>query len=754
MIEMRMRQIIKTFLLIVPVVFSLRTAWGFALLGPVGNGSDSWQIQANGFNPIEATPLNPFPFVDLQPIGPKNLDQGYRHNTPVMYYAFDSNFLGYFGSDGTNAVAGAFDILNSLTNVDSYSSDLSEFPLQTLGFNYQAQTWGLIDLKSLTLTHLVEQLGLADAVRYTWVIHSRWHVGATPCPVGENYLVTERNFDVTATALQDPIPYSYYTPYVNDAFYTYAIQEFCDNANAAPLTAAAIAVPVDPLNDNPPVASGDETDWLPVGSFYTGLTRDDVAGLRYLLRAGNVNVESPAAGSLLESITPGTTNLLPTADLSLLLSASITNDPVTLSTLFPGLLIAGSMPYFTNVNIPIIITYTTNYYGEAVGTPPHVVTVTNGTNVVIETYYHTTFANVITNSFRSNSIAKLMTTTVGLPIGQPVGSPFVTNTSIKTVTLTNVPSGDYYILPAGTCAWNIMWPQLTNVIITTNLIYAATNSSGASTTESLITYFTNHVYVAQQIFCTNEIAPAAKYEGIENIQFIMANPTNIVDPLSGQFATPITNVYTMSLVQNDGTVVIQTFQRVLTQPDFLFTAQDMTGVGGGQTAIGRSLPNFNTANVATNMAGPGTIDPGCTIIFNNSGPIYENTSPYFLNGPNYGDGFFYGSFDGTTNAPVVYPSGTSITNLETEVFIQIFPAALPDGTNGSAYSAAFSATGGQAPYTWSLASSSPGLPVGLTLSTNGVMSGIPAQGGVYDFTIQLGDSASHTVRKDYFITIH
>jgi len=79
--------------------------------------------------------------------GPKNLGEGYRLNTAVLYYTFDPSFA-YFGSTGEAAVQQAFDMMNSLTNVDSYSPNLTEFPLNSQSVNYSAATWGLMDLKS------------------------------------------------------------------------------------------------------------------------------------------------------------------------------------------------------------------------------------------------------------------------------------------------------------------------------------------------------------------------------------------------------------------------------------------------------------------------------------------------------------------------------------------------------------------------------------------------------------------------------
>src|SRR5256885_7537947 len=56
----------------------------------------------------------------------------------------------------SSAIDQAFAVLNALTNVSSYSSDLSEFPLEAQTENYEASTLGL-DRKSTRLnsSHLV-----------------------------------------------------------------------------------------------------------------------------------------------------------------------------------------------------------------------------------------------------------------------------------------------------------------------------------------------------------------------------------------------------------------------------------------------------------------------------------------------------------------------------------------------------------------------------------------------------------------------
>jgi hypothetical protein len=77
--------------------------------------------------------------------------------------------------------------------------------------------------------------------------------------------------------------------------------------------------------------------------------------------------------------------------------------------------------------------------------------------------------------------------------------------------------------------------------------------------------------------------------------------------------------------------------------------------------------------------------------------------------------------------------------------------AMPDGITGTLYAQQFLASGGLAPYAWSIASGS--IPAGLSLNTaNGQLSGTPTAPGTYTFTIGVTDqngqkdSAPYTIR--------
>ncbi|MBI5085466.1 MAG: putative Ig domain-containing protein [Acidobacteria bacterium] len=76
---------------------------------------------------------------------------------------------------------------------------------------------------------------------------------------------------------------------------------------------------------------------------------------------------------------------------------------------------------------------------------------------------------------------------------------------------------------------------------------------------------------------------------------------------------------------------------------------------------------------------------------------------------------------------------------------------LPNGAVGTAYSQALSASGGVAPYSWAVTGGA--LPLGLTLSAPGLVSGVPAVAGSYSFTARAADLAGATGTASFSISI-
>lgn len=771
----------KSILWVLLLASSLQTSWAFSLAGPVGNGGDSWQVPVIGYGPP----------TDI--VAPKNLGEEYRRDIPVVYYAYDANFFDYFGTDGAVSVDKAFDILNALTNVDNYSTQLSEFPIETRQQNYQAQALGLLDMKSLTLTLLMRQLGLADPIEYTWTLHNRFLPPGGTCPIDMEYSVAQRNFDIVSS----PLNQLQYSPYVNNVLYNYDILEFCTGPN--PL---AITVPfsVDPLADvYSPVAS-EAIYW---GDYLTGLTRDDVAGMRYLLRTNNINWEGIPAGSSLELITTNKfqpesfpppafslTNSVGTnsigfyyfsgntnggfgyGDLAALISFARTNDLATLQAAYPGIVVTGYSNTLVRATNMTYSYYVTNAgYGSAYPPPQTIAVATNYTAYWQPVYYYQ-FANVFTNHFYTNAPGFIQTISIAPPPGTAYGTPTTTNYNNKA---TNVIAGDFFVLPlfsTNVCPLDIIDSSLFNVVAKTNYLSSGstnfvtdTNAIALSNSLAVVTYFTNYSFAINPVTCSETTSNAGGlYRGIGRIQYIRKD----YDSLLGQYWSPITNYFTKTMITNSQEVV-QHFRRIITAPDYLFSAQDLTPGPASvifQITDQSTVPPFDESNVLPGLAGPGTITPATEITFNKDGPLYFNTpldtmdgTTYFNQTPGgdiqnlfYSFYFIMGSFDGTTNAPIVFGNGTSISNLENQVLIQVSPQTLPVGYSDVPYPAqTFTATGGSftPPYTWSASD----LPAGLTLSPGGSLSGTPTQTGTFDFTLKLTDTFSRSVQWGYTITI-
>ena len=68
----------------------------------------------------------------------------------------------------------------------------------------------------------------------------------------------------------------------------------------------------------------------------------------------------------------------------------------------------------------------------------------------------------------------------------------------------------------------------------------------------------------------------------------------------------------------------------------------------------------------------------------------------------------------------------------------ITSTTMPDAAAGAPYSLTLTASGGTSPYSWSVSSGA--LPVGLTLSSDGIVSGTPSTAGSSTFSVTVVDS--------------
>lgn len=278
-----------------PAIVSVLTtgsALAFSLIGPF----DTYQIPSLGYDPGVTVNTQEG---DLG--GPMNLNEEYRWNAPTIVYGFDVSFIEYFGEKGVEAVEKAISIINTLPAASAMTANLTDYPLEALRFNYTAQSLAIVDIKSMTLSLLLEQLGLAAPERYVKTIRDQ---KPNPTPPAYTYAVINRNFSPVPVVPGDFRSYTY-SPYVNGTLYTYVIRHVItpeywdaqdiavDSANPRISVAAFAGLQaglIDTRIGNALYFGGFLNPC--VGAFYSGLTRDDVGGLRYLYHPGRTNVES------------------------------------------------------------------------------------------------------------------------------------------------------------------------------------------------------------------------------------------------------------------------------------------------------------------------------------------------------------------------------------------------------------------------------------------------------------------------------
>ena len=263
------------------------SAGAFSLIGPF----KPWQLVGFGGLPLG---LGYSLLTDIG--GPMTPLEGYRWNVPVITYAFDPYFLRYFGTNGAAEVEKALDILSKLPKASAMSESLTEFPLDSTGLNDSAAELRLLDLKSMTLSALLEELGLANPERFVWGLRNR----TTQIINQTNYLTVQLNYDpvtIAASRYVNGVLYNYRIfddlEYFIGQTYASAVEYFQLDPLFLPFTSVAggIGNPDFELRSSP-VATFSRSSGLRPGRYYRGLTRDDAGGLRFLLSSKNYVVET------------------------------------------------------------------------------------------------------------------------------------------------------------------------------------------------------------------------------------------------------------------------------------------------------------------------------------------------------------------------------------------------------------------------------------------------------------------------------
>jgi hypothetical protein len=436
---------------------------------------------------------------------------------------------------------------------------LSAYARTTMRLNTTAEQLQLIDLKSVTLSVMLEFLGLASPERYTFTL--RFGNAANTA-----FTVIERNFD----------PFTFLpSTRANGTLYSYQIRHFTApvdfrDAQEIAIDTASVNVSVSAFAN---VLAGIVEPRVAVqlysqrGFFYSGLTKDDVGGLRYLYSRGNVNLETPPTDVLLAAQNPKS--------------------------------------------------------------PSGVVD--------------------LSQAFNSGSAWELV--------------------SVNTLAATNAGAGGAGTQTVGGILSRLgtfIVPYPYGTFVSANVLAGAANAGGTTTTVSNV---------------ISQITATGYRGGVDKIQFV--NVSRYYDPLLMVTTNGYLVAYDDRVVNTNGLFVTQRLGRLQPHADIVFSAGDIgVGANGGTPflygrtfstgAAGAGVSPFfvksRTLNTSQTFAGPGIIDPDATGIA--TGPtgielVFNKLGPYFQNGGldgqgTAGPGFVWGSFDGTTNAPVIYPPQTDL----------------------------------------------------------------------------------------------
>ncbi len=660
-----------------------------------------------------------------------NIGEEYRWNTPLLTYAYDESFLSYFGSNGVVAVDDAMRMLNAIppvsqikTNyppVDRKAPNLWNFPTRPDRYHGRAASARLLDIKSHALAELFSYMGLGNAEDNAYqfefgavALRNLDPISRMPSKYVNGSLLS---FVLLGTGVQS-FPVDLMKPAVtlagtrDNAAVRLAEGKFLvaptrddigglrelyrkDNFNMEPLPSFTYQVVTNPPSlTNPAVFSIDlrwfckesktntpaafqqfvlTNQWW--GPMYTNLNIPPLVILQtnvtwkmgwmtnvtpYLTNFPWTPVGQPATlvylTNKLRTFEPSydyifgnvITNIHVPKDKSKITYRSWEVVPKA-----PLWSVVGSVPTTTNYNISIIDDHCPQ--GEIIILPT--------TNNIVG-YHFTDMAFE-----RVNTLTNVLTPTNNL--ANPGGA---------------LPGQGGGLGAGGAAITNFIGLMEDEVWQSTNHAYLA--HPIVFTTNTMLLGGVDKIrfeqYQPDSWVTTNYTASRFikdyKFPDLDKQTFtfiVQGGPGGAGAGGAGQVAQSLTNSltrtyeYEMDYVTN-GVVKTAKFIKFVTRPDILFTALTMPPTIATTNRPPNAINN-NPLNgfQVDGLFGPGniTVPPaGFVIGFNKIGTHWEIGPFSFLNEENLVKGWQWGSFDGTMNEPIVYPTGRSIRDLEDMIF--------------------------------------------------------------------------------------
>jgi subtilisin family serine protease len=296
------------------------------------------------------------------------------------------------------------------------------------------------------------------------------------------------------------------------------------------------------------------------------------------------------------------------------------------------------------------------------------------------------------------------------------GTPTATGTSNFTVQVTDANSAT----ATQPLSLNVVAPQLT---VTTTSLPNGTQNAGYSTTLTATGGTTPYTW---------SISAGTLPTGLS-----LASSTGVI---SGTPTATGTSNFTMKVTDANSATATQPLSLAVVAPPLTVTTTSLPN-GTQNAAYSTTLTATGGTTPYTWSISAGTLPTGLSLV--SSTGVISGTP----------------SATGTSNFTVKVTDANSATATQplslTVVVapLTVVTTSLANGTQNIAYSVTLTATGGTAPYSWSITVGT--LPSGLTLaSSTGVISGTPSATGTSNFTVQVSDSNSQTATKSLSITVN
>ncbi|WP_416356551.1 putative Ig domain-containing protein [Aureimonas phyllosphaerae] len=213
-------------------------------------------------------------------------------------------------------------------------------------------------------------------------------------------------------------------------------------------------------------------------------------------------------------------------------------------------------------------------------------------------------------------------------------------------------------------------------------------------------------------------------------------------PLHGPYDNRNTQFDTSVYYVNNGDGATSDSFSVQDADDLSFVPFTVTIVPAGPSVTTPALPG-GTVGVAysLNLAANGGTSPYTWSLAGGALPAGMTlSSSGFLSGSPTAAGSFNPVFAVTDSANRTATRALGWNIAAPTIFVS--PASLPGAMRGQAYSQSLSASGGTAPYSFSVTAGA--LPSGLTLSSSGILSGTATSAGSYTFTVNAVDASTGT----------